>query len=59
MPAPAKSETDSRADSSGSLHKTVSAHLERVYLKAGVTSRAAATLFAMRHGLLSLEDAGT
>lgn len=36
--------------------KTVSAHLERVYVKAGVTTRAAATLFAMRHGLLGLEQ---
>lgn len=35
--------------------KTVSAHLERIYVKAGVTTRAAATLFAMRHGLLSLD----
>ena len=47
------------AEALGISAKTVSAHLERVYLKAGVTSRAAATLFAMRHGLLSLEDAGT
>lgn len=39
--------------------KTVSAHLERIYVKAGVTTRATATLFAMRHGLFSLEDAGT
>ena len=47
------------ADALGISAKTVSAHLERIYVKAGVTSRAAATLFAMRHGLLSLEDAGT
>lgn len=47
------------AEALGISAKTVSAHLERVYLKAGVTTRAAATLFAMRHGLLSLEDAGT
>jgi HD-GYP domain-containing protein (c-di-GMP phosphodiesterase class II) len=37
--------------------KTVSAHLERIYLKVGVTSRAGATLFAMRHGLLSVDQA--
>lgn len=35
--------------------KTVSAHLERVYAKAGVSTRAGATLYAMRHGLLSLD----
>jgi HD-GYP domain-containing protein (c-di-GMP phosphodiesterase class II) len=32
--------------------KTVSAHLERIYVKTNVTSRAGATLFAMRSGLL-------
>jgi HD-GYP domain-containing protein (c-di-GMP phosphodiesterase class II) len=37
--------------------KTVSAHLERVYAKAGVSTRAGATLYAMRHGLLSLDEA--
>ena len=35
--------------------KTVSAHLERVYAKAGVSTRAGATLYAMRHGLLALD----
>ena len=43
------------ADALGISSKTVSAHLERIYVKAGVTTRAAATIFAMRHGLLSLE----
>lgn len=43
------------ADTLGISAKTVSTHLERVYLKAGVTTRAAATLFAMRHGLLASE----
>lgn len=43
------------ADALGISAKTVSAHLERIYVKAGVTTRAAATLFAMRHGLLRLE----
>jgi HD-GYP domain-containing protein (c-di-GMP phosphodiesterase class II) len=33
-------------------HKTVSNHIERAYLKIGVTSRAAATLYASRHGLV-------
>jgi HD-GYP domain-containing protein (c-di-GMP phosphodiesterase class II) len=33
--------------------KTVSAHLEHVYLKLGVSSRTEAALFAMRHGLLT------
>lgn len=32
--------------------KTVGAHVEHIYLKAGVRSRAAATLFAMQHDLL-------
>jgi HD-GYP domain-containing protein (c-di-GMP phosphodiesterase class II) len=33
--------------------KTVSNHVERIYAKAGVTTRAAATLFAMEHGLVA------
>ena len=32
--------------------KTVSNHVEHIYAKAGVSTRAAATLFAMRYGLL-------
>ncbi len=32
--------------------KTVGSHVEHIYAKAGVTSRAGATLFAMRYGLL-------
>ena len=32
--------------------KTAGNHLERVYAKAGVSSRAEAALFAMRHGLV-------
>jgi len=32
--------------------KTVSNHVEHIYLKLGVSSRAAATLFATRHGLM-------
>ena len=36
--------------------KTAGNHIERIYAKAGVTTRPAATLFAMQHGLLrSLE----
>ena len=34
--------------------KTVGHHIEHIYAKAGVTTRAGATLFAMEHGLLSL-----
>ena len=34
--------------------KTVGHHVEHIYAKAGVTTRAGATLFAMEHGLLSL-----
>lgn len=33
--------------------KTVGHHIEHLYAKAGVTTRAGATLFAMEHGLLS------
>ena len=33
--------------------KTVGHHVEHIYTKAGVTTRAGATLFAMEHGLLS------
>ncbi|GAA1117390.1 hypothetical protein GCM10009630_13860 [Kribbella jejuensis] len=36
----------------GVAPKTVSNHVEHVYTKLGVGSRAAATLFAARHGLL-------
>jgi DNA-binding NarL/FixJ family response regulator len=32
--------------------KTVSNHVEHIYTKLGVSSRAAATLFATQHGLL-------
>jgi len=39
--------------------KTVNAHAEHIYAKIGVTSRGAAALFAMRHGLMTVgEDAG-
>ena len=33
--------------------KTVGHHVEHIYAKAGVTTRAGATLFAMEHGLLA------
>ena len=33
--------------------KTVGHHIEHIYAKAGVTTRAGATLFAMEHGLLA------
>jgi len=33
--------------------KTVGRHVEHIYAKAGVTTRAGATLFAMEHGLLT------
>ena len=36
--------------------KTVSAHVEHVYTKLGVTSRGAAALFAMRHGLVAVRE---
>jgi len=36
--------------------KTVSAHLEHVYVKLGVRSRGAAAMFAMRHGLIAVGE---
>ena len=36
----------------GITPKTVGTHVERIYTKIGVSTRSAATLFAMRHGLL-------
>lgn len=41
------------AEALGISVKTVGAHVEHVYVKAGVNSRAAATLFATQHDLLS------
>ena len=35
--------------------KTVGNHVEHVYTKIGVSNRAAASLFAMRHGLVPVE----
>jgi len=37
--------------------KTVNAHVEHVYAKLGVTSRGAAAMFAMRHGLMAVAAA--
>jgi HD-GYP domain-containing protein (c-di-GMP phosphodiesterase class II)/DNA-binding CsgD family transcriptional regulator len=39
--------------------KTVSNHVEHVYLKIGVSSRAAATLFAAQHGLVGAFEAAS
>jgi HD-GYP domain-containing protein (c-di-GMP phosphodiesterase class II)/DNA-binding CsgD family transcriptional regulator len=36
----------------GVTRKTATTHIERIYAKAGVSSRSAATLFALRNGLL-------
>ncbi len=38
--------------------KTARNHLEHVYLKAGVTNRVGAALFALEHGLLSMDKDG-
>jgi HD-GYP domain-containing protein (c-di-GMP phosphodiesterase class II) len=38
--------------------KTVSSHVQHIYSKIGVSSRAAATLFAMQHGLVGSFEAG-
>ena len=40
------------ASALGISPKTVGRHIEHVYAKAGVTTRAGATLWAMEHGLL-------
>jgi HD-GYP domain-containing protein (c-di-GMP phosphodiesterase class II) len=37
--------------------KTVSAHVEHIYVKLGVTTRGGAALFAMRHGLITVGEA--
>ena len=36
--------------------KTVNAHVEHIYAKLGVSSRGAAALFAMRHGLIAMGE---
>ena len=36
--------------------KTVGAHVEHIYTKLAVTTRGAAALFAMRHGLVTAAD---
>ncbi len=36
----------------GITPKTAGNHIEHIYAKTGVSTRAAATLFAMEHGLL-------
>ena len=41
----------------GALHiapKTAGTYIERIYSKAGVSTRSTATLFAMQHGLLDI-----
>jgi HD-GYP domain-containing protein (c-di-GMP phosphodiesterase class II) len=44
----------------GIAPKTAGNHIERIYIKIGATTRAAAALFAMQHGLLAdLEPLGT
>jgi DNA-binding NarL/FixJ family response regulator len=39
-------------DQLGITPKTAGNHVERIYSKIGVSSRAEATMFAMQHGLL-------
>jgi HD-GYP domain-containing protein (c-di-GMP phosphodiesterase class II) len=41
------------ASALGISPKTVGHHIEHIYAKAGITTRAGATLFAMEHGLLA------
>lgn len=40
----------------GISRKTAGTHIERIYVKTGASSRATATLFALRHGLLDPLD---
>jgi HD-GYP domain-containing protein (c-di-GMP phosphodiesterase class II) len=44
------------AQTLGISAKTVNAHAEHIYAKIGVTSRGAAALFAMRHGLMAVGE---
>ena len=44
------------ADRLGITVKTAGNHVERIYAKTGVGTRATATLFAMQHGLLDRLD---
>lgn len=44
--------TSEVADQLGVSRKTAATHVERIYLKTGASSRSAATLFALRNGLL-------
>src|SRR6185437_13087988 len=49
---------DSIQDAGAQLHvspKTVDFHLQNIYAKIGITTRAAATLFAIQNELLSLD----
>ena len=39
--------------------KTAGNHMEHIYVKIGASSRAAAALFAVRHGLLPEQQAAT
>ena len=36
-------------------HKTAGSHVEHIYAKLGVSNRARASLFAMKHGLVAAE----
>ena len=44
--------TSEVADQLGVSRKTAATHVERIYMKSGASSRSAATLFALRNGLL-------
>lgn len=52
------STTSEVADQLGISRKTAGAHIERIYAKAGISSRSTATLFALRNGLLGTLDDG-
>lgn len=45
--------TNPRLARCGASPKTVDHHIQHIYEKIGVSTRAAATLFAMRHDLLT------
>ena len=48
--------TNAVAQQLGIARKTAGTHVERIYVKTGSTSRATATLFALRNGLIDPMD---
>ena len=55
-PARARAQTKQIATALGISVKTADHHVQHAYAKIGVSTRAAATLFAMQHGLMAWEN---